>query len=125
MSGFYWTFDVASDAAFQRLAEAVQALREAKLSGNWRNEAYWNQVLRGTNVAWGVDFLVERFGEGEFVLLGLRRDDFGTKEFQDIGIEPMDCGYLDFDPFACPYSGDCMGQLIEAFGHHNVSSSGA
>ena len=72
-----------------------------------------------------MEFLVERFKEGEFVLVGLRRDDFGTADLQDIGIEPLDCGYLDFEPFACPYSGDCMGQLIEAFGHSEVSSFGA
>jgi hypothetical protein len=125
LSGFYWTFDVANDTAFQRLAEAVQALREAKLSGNWRDGNYWKQVFRGANVAWGVEFLVERFKEGEFVLIGLRRDDFGTAELQDLGTEPMVCGYLDFEPFACPYSGDCMGQIIEAFGHSDVSSFGA
>jgi hypothetical protein len=124
LSGFCWTFDVASDAAFQRLAEAVQALREAKLSVNWRDGDYWNRVFKGARVAWGVDVLVECFETGEFVLVGLRRDDFGTAGLQDIGIELMDCGYLDFEPFACPYSGDCMGQLIEAFGHRNVHSFG-
>jgi hypothetical protein len=124
LSGLYWTFDVANDTAFRQLAEAVQALREAKLSGNWQDGYYWKQVFHGANVAWGVEFLVERFQEGEFVPVGLRRDDFGTAELRDIGIEPLDCGYLDFEPLACPYSGDCIGQIIEAFGHRNISSVG-
>ena len=124
MRGFYWEFDVANDTAFERLAEVVQALREAKLSGNWRDTDYWNRLFREANVAWGVDFLVERFKEGEFVLVGLRRDDYGTAGLEDIGIEPKDRGYLDFEPFACPYSGDCMEQLIEAFGHRDVLDVG-
>jgi hypothetical protein len=122
LGGFSWTFEVLSDTAYHRLAAAVKALRAAKLSGDWRDTAYWHQLFAGANVAWGVSTLVSCFEVGEFVLVGVRRDDLGTAELQDIGIEPLDWGYLDFEPFACPYSGDCMGQLIEAFGHRVIDS---
>jgi hypothetical protein len=68
---------------------------------------------------------VEAFQNGEFVLLGVRRDDFDSSGLQDLGIESWELGYLDFEPFACPYSGDCMGELIEAFGHRVIGDSRA
>jgi hypothetical protein len=72
-----------------------------------------------------VDFPLDCFKAGEFVVVGLRREDFGTADLKDIGIDPVEWGYLEFEPFACPYSGDCMGQLIEAFGHRIIDSGGA
>jgi hypothetical protein len=119
MGGFTWTFEVADDAAFDRLVEAVAALRAAKLSGDWRNFSYWEQVFSGAQVAWGLSTLLDCFEDGEFVLVGVRREALFAG-LTDIGIEPLDYGYLDFDPSACPYSGDCMGQLIEAFGHRDL-----
>jgi hypothetical protein len=125
MDGFRWTFEVASDAAYDRLAAAVAALRAAKLSGDWRDPTYWAQVFAGVDVTWGIDTQVDCFQAGEFVLVGLRRDDLGTAELKDLGIESLDWGYLEFEPFACPYSGDCMGQLLEAFGHRIIDSGPA
>jgi hypothetical protein len=125
MDRFRWTFDVAGDAAFDRLAAAVAELRGAKLSGDWRDGAYWRRVFSGATIDWGVDELVDAFEAGEFVLVGVRRDDLGTAALKEFGVEPLDRGHLDFEPFACPYSGDCMGQLIEAFGHRVVDSGPA
>src|SRR3712207_4117550 len=122
MDGFRWTFEVASDATYDRLAEAVAALREAKLSGEWRDGAYWRQVFSGARAASGVDALVDCFEQGEFVLVGLRREDIGTAGLEHLGIEPLRWAYLEFEPSTCPFSGDCMGELIEAFGHRVIDS---
>lgn len=66
--------------------------------------------------------MVNCFAAGELALVGLRRDDLGTAELKDLGVEPLDRGHLEFEPFACPYSGDCISQLIEAFGHRVIDS---
>jgi hypothetical protein len=112
MSEFFYEFEVSDHARFKQLQAFVAALRVAKLSGQWQDETFWRPLYGSDAPPWGVRALIDSFERGEFVLVGCRRV---SKRL----------GRLSFDPFACPYGGDCMRHLIEWFGHRILRESGA
>jgi hypothetical protein len=146
MSDFYVEFEIGDDARYRLLLAAFEALREAKRTGEWRDDAYWLGLFDKVALdhfwwptpeqrqdhqrRWFSTPVPERFTDPSLKHpwdFGSMIDAFRNGEYDLLACREMGggLGRLEFDTHACPYGGTaCMRALVEAFGHHVTGDEG-
>jgi hypothetical protein len=146
MSDFYVEFEIGDEGRYWLLLAAFEALREAKMTGEWRDDNYWLGFFDKVALdhfwwptpdqrqEWQRRWLSTPV-EARFTDPSLDRPwDFGAMidAFRNGEYDLLSCreagdgvGRLEFAPHASPYGGTgCMRALVEALGHRVTREEG-
>jgi hypothetical protein len=132
-------FEVADDPRFNQVAAVIQALANAKRSGEFPDDDYWLKFFDADAMRhfwsptateldewrrrWLASPVERRFSDPSLKTawtFGSMIDAFRNGEYELLGCRRVDgrMGRLEYEPFAGPYGGTgCMRALLEAFGH--------
>jgi hypothetical protein len=130
-------FELIDNKRFEMLAAIFEALRTAKQSGDFRDNAYWLSFFDNTALShfwnptkdellewerqWKATPFQDRLSDPNLKRLwefGSMIDAFRDGEYELIACRHVSAniGQLEFAPFALPYGGtECIKALIEAF----------
>jgi hypothetical protein len=143
MSDYFVEFEISSEDGFCRLERAFNALRVAKQSGEWRDDAYWLEFFTPEDKSkfwwptpaeredwqrrWFATPVEKRFTDPTLKtpwVFGSMIDAFKNGDYDLLECERIspNAGRLTFDPHAWPYGGvGCMKALVETFGHRVIA----
>ena len=146
MNESYIEFEISEPARFDRLVQVVEALRQAKLSGDFRDDQYWlgffdemaqshfwwptEEELNEWKRRWDATPVLQRSTDPSLERpwhFGSMIDAIREGEYELVRCSQVSdsVGRLEFRPRADPFGGeDALHTLIESFGFRVLRESG-